>query len=60
VLVADQPGKVEPDEDEVGLRIGTAVQALLASAQSEVLLMSPYFVPGKEDVKQLIGLVNAA
>ena len=58
VLVADQPGKVEPDEAEVGLRIGTAVQSLLASAQSEVQLMSPYFVPGKEDVKQLIGLVK--
>jgi putative cardiolipin synthase len=58
VLVADQPGKIELDEEEHGLRIGTAVQALMAGAQSEVQLMSPYFVPGKEDVKRLVALAQ--
>jgi putative cardiolipin synthase len=58
VLVADQPEKIEVGEEEHGLRIGTAVQALMAGAQSEVQLMSPYFVPGKEDVKRLVALAQ--
>lgn len=58
LLVADQPEKIESDDDRPGLRIGPALQALIDGAKSEVLLMSPYFVPGKQDEQQLIALAK--
>jgi putative cardiolipin synthase len=58
VLVADQPEKIEAGDDQPGLRIGPALQALLDKSESEALLMSPYFVPGDRDEKQLVGLAK--
>jgi phosphatidylserine/phosphatidylglycerophosphate/cardiolipin synthase-like enzyme len=49
VLLADKPGKVAPGDDEVDAH-ETVVDGLLnlmAQAQRDVLIVSPYFVPGK-------------
>jgi phosphatidylserine/phosphatidylglycerophosphate/cardiolipin synthase-like enzyme len=48
VLLVDQPGKVAPGDDEVNAR-ETVVDGLLdlmQQAQRDVLIISPYFVPG--------------
>jgi putative cardiolipin synthase len=58
-LVADQPEKIEVRGDAPALRIGPRLQRVLDAAKSEVLMTTPYFVPGQEDVAQLLGLVKA-
>jgi putative cardiolipin synthase len=48
VLLSDKPGKIGPDDDEVNAG-DTAVDGLLQlidSARQDVLIVSPYFVPG--------------
>jgi putative cardiolipin synthase len=57
-LVADAPGKVEARGDQPALRIGPRLQQVLEAAQSEVLITSPYFVPGESELAQLAGLVK--
>jgi phosphatidylserine/phosphatidylglycerophosphate/cardiolipin synthase-like enzyme len=47
-LLADKPGKIGPDDDEVNAG-ETAIDGLLSlmqQAQRDVLIISPYFVPG--------------
>lgn len=48
VLLADQPGKVGPDDDEVdaGDTVVDGLLHLVDAARQEVLVVSPYFVPG--------------
>ena len=58
VLVADQPEKVVVEEDQPSLRIGPGVKALINGAKSELLLMSPYFVPSKQDQSDFIALAQ--
>lgn len=58
VLVADQPEKIDPDQDRAGLRMGPGVKAVIDSAKSELLLMSPYFVPSDQDVKDFAALAD--
>jgi putative cardiolipin synthase len=53
VLVADEPEKVELKHDEPALRIGPKVKTILDAATREILLMSPYFVPGKSGTNYL-------
>jgi cardiolipin synthase C len=57
-LVADQPEKVEATVDQPSLRIGPRLREVLEAAQSEVVMTSPYFVPGESDIAQLVGLVG--
>jgi len=57
LLVADKPAKVEMRDDDPTLRIGPRIKAMTDPAQHELLLISPYFVPGKQDVRYLVGLV---
>lgn len=57
VLVADQPEKIETDHDEPGLRIGPQIKAVTDTAQQQLLLISPYFIPGDSGVDYLGGLV---
>jgi putative cardiolipin synthase len=57
LLVADQPAKIEPDHDDPALRIGLQIKTMTDQAQHEILLISPYFVPSKKDVRYLVGLV---
>ncbi len=59
VLVADQPEKIQPGAaDQPDLRIGPALHALINGATSEVLVISPYFVPSNEDEKNFIALAK--
>lgn len=50
VLLADQPGKVGPDDDEAdaGETVVDGLLQLMGRAQREVLIVSPYFVPGPQ------------
>src|SRR5688572_1734457 len=57
-LVADHPDKAEVDGDAPGLRIGPRLRQVLDAAQSEVLMTTPYFVPGEDDVAHLVGLAK--
>ena len=47
-LLVDQPGKVAPGDDEVdaGETVIDGLLALMQAAQRDVLIISPYFVPG--------------
>ncbi len=58
-VLADRPVKIasetSPDEE---VTIANNIAALMRSAQSEVLVISPYFVPGKEGVALMRGLIE--
>jgi putative cardiolipin synthase len=48
-LVADAPAKVDPAQDgQTQARIERPIQRLLESAQQQLLVVSPYFIPGDE------------
>jgi phosphatidylserine/phosphatidylglycerophosphate/cardiolipin synthase-like enzyme len=57
-VLADQPAKIasetSPDEE---VTIANDITALMASAKQELLIISPYFVPGKQGMKLLGELV---
>ena len=55
VMLADKPSKIAMDADSVEESQDTAVDGLLslmAQAKKDVLIVSAYFVPGKEMMKQ--------
>ncbi|MEO7324994.1 MAG: phospholipase D family protein [Dokdonella sp.] len=53
-LVADAPTKVDPDKDEQPqARIERPIQHLLESAQQQILVVSPYFIPG-DDIEAVL------
>ncbi|MFC5491150.1 phospholipase D family protein [Dokdonella soli] len=56
MLVADQPEKLDTDKDEPALRIGPQIKTMTDQAQQDVLLISPYFVPGEDGTSYLTGL----
>jgi cardiolipin synthase C len=49
VLMADQPGKIGPDDDEAnaGETVVDGLLGLMLQARQDILIVSPYFVPGK-------------
>jgi cardiolipin synthase C len=49
VLLADQPGKIGPDDDEAdaGETVVDGLLGLMLQARKDILIVSPYFVPGK-------------
>jgi cardiolipin synthase C len=57
-VLADRPAKiasdVSPDQEET---IANNIAALMRSAQQEILVISPYFVPGKEGVALMRELI---
>jgi putative cardiolipin synthase len=57
-LVADQPEKIEAKKDDPQFRIGPKVKTILDAAQSQVLITSPYLVPGKSGTAYLVGLAR--
>ncbi|OOG64739.1 phospholipase [Rhodanobacter sp. B04] len=59
-LVADQPAKIDAADarDERSLRIGPQIKSMIDQAQQDVLLISPYFVPGDSGTQYLTGLVT--
>jgi len=58
-VLADRPAKIasetSPDEE---VTIANNIAALMRSAQEEVIVISPYFVPGKEGVELMRELVD--
>jgi cardiolipin synthase C len=48
-LMADQPGKIGPDDDEADARetVVDGLLGLMLQARQDILIVSPYFVPGK-------------
>jgi putative cardiolipin synthase len=58
LVVADQPEKIDAHGDAPELRIGPQLKAMIEAAHSEVLLVSPYFVPGKDGTRFLAGLAQ--
>jgi len=55
-LVADQPEKIETKTDDPALRIGPQIRTMIDRAQQNVLLISPYFVPGESGTRYFSGL----
>ena len=57
-VLADRPAKiasdVSPEQEET---IASNIAALMRSAQQEILVISPYFVPGKEGIALMRELV---
>ena len=53
LLLADKPGKVGPDDDEAdaGDTVVDGLLNLMGQARQDVLVVSPYFVPGAEMMK---------
>lgn len=59
VLLVDKPSKIAADADDVGEAQDTAVDGLLqlmAQAKRELLIVSPYFVPGERMMKEFTEL----
>jgi putative cardiolipin synthase len=52
-LVADQPAKIDAGPDQAQLRIGPDIKAMTDATQHELLLISPYFIPGKRGTAYL-------
>ncbi|MGB5198439.1 MAG: phospholipase D family protein [Sedimenticolaceae bacterium] len=57
-LLYDLPEKVRTDPDDRSTHLGPELDDLLASVQTEVILVSPYFVPGREGTALLRSLVE--
>ncbi|WP_040673409.1 MULTISPECIES: phospholipase D-like domain-containing protein [Rhodanobacter] len=57
-LVADQPSKIEAGPDQPQLRIGPDIEAMTDAAQHELLLISPYFIPGERGTAYLEALAR--
>ncbi len=53
-VVADQPEKIEAGADRPDLRISPEIHNLIKQAKSEVLVISPYFVPSGNDEANFI------
>jgi phosphatidylserine/phosphatidylglycerophosphate/cardiolipin synthase-like enzyme len=53
-LLVDQPGKIGPDDDEAnaGETVVDGLLQLIARAKRDVLIVSPYFVPGREMMEE--------
>lgn len=59
VMLVDKPSKIAADADAVGESQDTAVDGLLqlmSQAKSDVLIVSPYFVPGEKMMQQFADL----
>lgn len=55
-LVADQPSKIEDTKDDPALRIGPQIRSMIDQAKEDVLLISPYFIPGNRGTRYLTDL----
>ena len=57
-LLYDLPDKVRTDPDDRSTHLGPELGDLLASVEKDLILVSPYFVPGKEGTALLRSLVE--
>jgi phosphatidylserine/phosphatidylglycerophosphate/cardiolipin synthase-like enzyme len=60
VVLVDKPGKIGPDDDEAdaGETLVDGLLQLMGQARQDVLIVSPYFVPGA-DMMKLFGQIRA-
>ena len=57
-VLADQPGKIASESSpEEEVTIANDITALMQAAKQELIIMSPYFVPGKQGVALISELV---
>jgi len=57
-VVSDDPSKIRLPVDDSSTHAAPKLKAALGGAQRELLLVSPYFVPGKEGVAWLRGIAE--
>lgn len=57
-LLYDLPEKVLTDPDDRSTHLGPELTSLLASVENDLILVSPYFVPGREGAHLLRSLVE--
>jgi len=57
-LLADEPEKVTLKEDEPTFRIGPKIKTIVDGAQQQVLLLSPYMIPGESGTEYLTGMAK--
>ncbi len=57
-MAADQPEKIDEGPDRAELLIAPKVKELMFNAKSEVLLLTPYFVPSKNDRDNFVRLAG--
>jgi putative cardiolipin synthase len=58
VLVYDHPSKVEATEITEETHLGPKLRKAMDKAQDELIIVSPYFVPGSNFTEYLVGLVD--
>ena len=58
VLVYDDPGKVEAKEVKEETHLAPVLKKAMDNAQNEIIIVSPYFVPGSNFTDYLVGLVD--
>jgi putative cardiolipin synthase len=57
-LAYDQPSKVEADKVKVGTHLAPKLKEGMDKTQKELIIVSPYFVPGTKFTEYLVGLVD--
>ncbi|SDD77390.1 Phosphatidylserine/phosphatidylglycerophosphate/cardiolipin synthase [Cupriavidus sp. YR651] len=57
-IIADKADKVDDDPDDPSSHAIPKLRALMEKAQSELVLVSPYFVPDDENEKWLLGIAG--
>jgi cardiolipin synthase C len=58
-VLADQPAKIASENSpDVEVTVANDIMALMRTAQQELIVISPYFVPGKEGMALIRDLVN--
>lgn len=58
VLIYDDPGKVEAEEVKADTHLGPKLGKAIKQSEQEVIVISPYFVPGNKLVRFFSDLVN--
>ena len=58
VLIYDHPSKVEASEVQDGTHMALDLKKVMDETQQELIIISPYFVPGHNFVNYLTGLVK--
>ncbi len=58
-LVYDEPDKALADDTQADDRITTSLRQVVEAAESELLIMSPYFVPRKQGIEWLSGIAGS-
>jgi putative cardiolipin synthase len=57
-LISDEPAKADVDNKKILFRLSPRMGSLMAEAQHELCLISPYFIPGDSGTKFLTGLAG--